>query len=334
MNPLNSVFPENPSPLKPKGNTCNYLSNEDFDYLIKSLILLRISQLRYIVKRFSIPASGNKTKLIALMASVFHSLRYDSKLVEIFQEINHLISQHDFPANNLCESIKTIELVSQDILYFPQSNPLYEINTQLPIFGPLLIPSGLSSGSFTFSFPTSLNISNSSYLLTFLFKDGKPFSFSLNLEINGFPLEISLNDPFPQPLDISEYLNEKNLLNIKSIKVQTQMQISICEYTYLGLSGLTSQITPLPITQLNISVTPSKCDHLESFSLIPFLSKAAASQNWECPICHKEISLSDISISKETLEFPDDLNFSNNSNYNFCFLDQQIKNPELDWDLF
>ena len=116
------------------------------------------------------------------------------------------------------------------------------------------LPSSSSLNSLT-----SIDSTDSNYFLTFLFKNGEPVSFSISLEINGFPLEISSNDPFPQPLEISEYLIGNNLLNIKSIHIQTQMEISICEYSYHGLLGLTSQISSLPINQLNISVVPNFC---------------------------------------------------------------------------
>ena len=308
----------------------NFLSNEDFENLIKSLQLLRISQLRYIVQKYAIPASGNKTKLLNLTMSIFHSLRYDKILIDIYQDINLLISQQDEPFNNPLLSVGHLELVQIEPSFTPPETHTFQLNYLSPIFGPINVPIGMSSGSFLFDASSNFHCA-----IAFLFKNSQPQSFSLQCELNGISYSLSDNDSFPQPLDVSNVLSSKNIFNIKAISTTVPMHIIICQYHYSGLSDLVSSICGYSVDSSQpLFVNSPKCSHSDSFPLIPFLSKSLATGKWICPICSNPIQLSDLQLQDYSFNLESGSDFLQN-NKNLFLSSDIFKNADnFDWDIF
>lgn len=274
-----------------------YLSNEEFESLKRVVQLLRISQLRYIVQKFSIPASGNKTKLLSLLLSIFHSLRYDHVLMDIYHEINNIISKKEV------NSIKQLEIITHFDSNFKQpQNPLLIQSDPPFMLGPILVPSGQSSGQFGFMYSDVCDDLTTSINICFLFPGGKIQQFTLKGEINGFPLEVSIDDPYPQPIDITEYINIKtimNTFNIKLIKTSDPMMICIREYKYCGLQNLMDQIVgrAVDLDNEDFDVLPINCQHKETFSLSSFLSNSLGTGNWNCPICNQPVDVYNLKVT-------------------------------------
>jgi hypothetical protein len=74
------------------------------------------------------------------------------------------------------------------------------------------------------------------------------------------------------------------------------MMICIREYRFVGLHGLVSQICRRHVDSVTkrIDALSSQCDHPGTFQLVPFLSRAIATDNWTCPTCHRKIELESI----------------------------------------
>lgn len=278
-------------PQKPQ-----HLSNEEFESLKRVVQLLRISQLRYIVQKFSIPASGNKTKLLGLLLSVFHSLRYDRVLIDIYNEINNILSKKE------ANSIKQLEIITRfDPNFQSPPNPLQCQSDPPFMLGPIFVPPRESSGKFGFMYSDSEEDLNTLINISFLFPGGKAQQFAFKGEINGFPFEISIDDPYPQPIDVTEYINVKttmNTLNIKSIKTSSPMMICIREYKYCGIQNMMNQIVGRNVDpeKEDFDVHSSSCQHRESFSLSNFLSNSFATGSWKCPICDHLIDPLNLSV--------------------------------------
>ena len=268
-----------------KGNlstNSKQLTNEEFDSLIKTVQLLRISQLRFIVQKFSIPASGNKTKLLNLVIQIFHNLRFDTILVEIHKEIGILLSQQGAPFAPPTNVTGTLTITQMDSNYQYIPFPTFRINLNNILLGPILVTNGFSSGKFNFS-----NISNSLICLTFLYQNKEEIPFSLQFEVNGIPFEIFQEDPFKSPIDLTSFLTNENTLDIKSLNCHSNMMIIISQYEYIGLNELFYSIVGnyQNISIENTLVKTNNCQHLNGFNLIKHLSEGLTINKWNCPIC-------------------------------------------------
>ncbi|KAH0793219.1 MIZ zinc finger family protein [Histomonas meleagridis] len=315
------------------------LSYEEFDALIKSVQLLRISQLRYIVQKYSIPASGNKTKLLSLVIKIFHSLRFDKSLIDILNEVNRLLAdqQDSFSISPITSVPNNLEICDPDPNYFPLTNPLYEYIDESPFFGPILVPPGQSNGKFTFT--NDLAPNNSMFCLTFYFKNGKTQQLSLNGSINGSPFDIFPDDPYPQPIDLTGGILPTNVLELR-IQAPSQMMICINRYQYSGIQAVANRICG----QAQPLVIHNSCTVHHPFPLVPFLSKAISTDNWKCPICNEFIQISQIepynigAVPTEVMENeivrPSHMfSFDNNPTIDI-FSQQQNDIFNIDWDGF
>jgi hypothetical protein len=317
------------------------LTSDEFESLTKSLQLLRISQLRYIVQKFSIPASGNKTKLLNLVLSIFQSLRYDRVLIDILQEINKLLSQQRDAFTNPLASVGQLEVCQMDPNFYCPPNPLYsELKSQI-FFGPIFAPEGHHTGQFRFCSTLGTNPVN----ICFLFPNGQVRKFGLSCEFNGYPFEGSIDDPFPQPIDVTHIINSRgieNVFNIRRVICEVAMMILICEYQYKGLGTVVNEICgrEMRIGVDQIFVSSKSCEHDGSFALIPWLSEAYATGNWSCPICHCILEIENLKVDgSENIgmcdRLPDAVDQFGNGMGSGIF--QPISDPfvsAFDWDSF
>ncbi|EAX92180.1 MIZ zinc finger family protein [Trichomonas vaginalis G3] len=272
------------------------LSQEDFDSLIKTVQLLRISQLRYIVQKFAIPASGNKTKLLGLVIQIFHNLRYDPVLVQIYQEINNLLAQQDAPFSSPSLTSSSIELSQPNPEYIPSFNLCIIINFEASVFGPLLAKPGRSANKFRFTTPPAVRPT----IVTFLFYNGNPQPFSIQFELNGIPFEISKDDSQPAPIDVTAVLSQpgiENVLDIKAVNCAVPIMIQLFQYEYVGLRACIHQICGnIDISKEQPMVKTNTCAHHNGFSLVQYLSSALSTGHWFCPVCGADASLQNLIV--------------------------------------
>lgn len=266
----------------------NVLSQDEFNNLIKTVQLLRISQLRYIVQKYSIPASGNKTKLLGLVIQVFHNMKNDPVLVEIMHDINELLAQQDAPFATPAFSSGTLELAEENSDYVAPFNPTIAIDPSVKVFGPLLAKPGRSTGKFEFTTPANESGPQPT-AVAFLFYGGNPQPISLLFEVNGIPFEVFKDDSTPSPIDITNVISppgSNNTIDIKSLNTAVPFMIQIIQYEYIGLRACIQQLCGgVDITKETPLVKTKTCTHENPFSLIDYMSDALATGKWICPIC-------------------------------------------------
>ena len=271
------------------------LSQEEFDSLIKSIQLLRISQLRYIVQKYSIPASGNKTKLLSLVIQIFHNLRYDSVLVEIYHDIGNLLAQQDAPFQTPTFTSSQLELSPPNPEYEPAFNPSIIINPDGSVFGPILAKPGRTSGRFSFPSPPQIGPT----VVSFLFYKGNTQPFSILFELNGIPFEISKDDSQPAPIDVANVLSApgvENYFDIKSMNTAVPVMIQLFQYEYVGIKQCLKHLcgTDIDLSSEKPLVKTNTCLHEKPFSLVLYLSDALATGKWVCPICGADAQLQNL----------------------------------------
>lgn len=269
-------------------NKCNQIgsiTNDEFDILINKVQLLQSSQIRYIIEKFSIPINNKSTSLINFLML----FRYEPKLISIYNEIQNVILENDI------QNEKILQVIDLDPRF---KSPPDLTNTQSTppfIFGPISVPIGQTSGKFQFQYnKANESFSNAQINISFLFLNGIPHQFALECEFNGIPIEVSLDDPFPQPIDITDLLlcnSEINTFDIKIIQSDQPMMICIREYSYNDIQTIMGNIIGkiVSIDEEDFEVYSTECIHDDSFSLVNFISTSLATGEWKCPICSKII---------------------------------------------
>lgn len=277
----------------------NCLTDDEFEYLMNEVQQLNVSQINILLKKFSLVVHGNKTDRLKPLLSKFQLCRYEKKLIGIYNDINNLFSEKEqLPKNQL-----KIVTLYDTAFKSPPNITICQKDRPL-ILGPIEVPIGISYGEFNFTFIHSENDPNKLINISFLFSNGLIHQFEFDAILNGFQLNISIDDPFPQPLDITDLLNtntDKNTLNIKLIQTAKPLVICVCEYEYLGIEKMIEKVVghSININEEEVIVASNSCQHKDSFSLISFMSKSMSTGRFECPVCGQIIDPLNVTIIKE-----------------------------------
>jgi hypothetical protein len=136
--------------------------------------------------------------------------------------------------------------------------------------------------------------------VSFLFQGGIDHRFALKRERerNGFPFEISMDYPFPQPLNVTHVLNfssPQNILDLKRVSNGIPM-IALREYQFVGIQACVDQICGRAVdlaTETVMAQSPA-CDHADGFDLVACLSVGLAIGRMSCPVCRREFDIASL----------------------------------------
>lgn len=267
------------------------LRPEEYESLKRSIQLLRIEQLRYIVQKFRLPANGNKTKLLKLVLQYLEQLRTTPLLVQINAEVINLISQQHEPFTNPIEAMKRLTICSPEQVIRPPDHPFIDYTDSRIVFGPIASQPGPSNGSFTFN----IQPTNNSIIMDFSWYKNEKTPFDMNATINGYEINCYSEDISPQPIDITSYVNSTtmgNRLEINTIRTAAPMLITIREVRILTVYDLADRLIGSQTTNSSSKIMAKgpECLHSAGFSLYQYLSKSISLQNWNCPICGNALS--------------------------------------------
>ena len=275
------------------------LSSDEFENLKRSIQLLRISQLRYVVQKFSLPATGNKTRLLRIVLQLIDAMRGSPLLCQISAEVMALLAQQHEPFTNPLESMQKIVLVRPDPkLPVPPEHPLMQKANRPILCGPLVAPQGTSLGTFSFESPRV----RSRCCIDFAWQNNAPTPFDMNAHINGFPIAVCGEDPRPDPIDISDYLlprPQMNVIEFKLVKSPVQLVLCVREYEPQTLAMLMARVAGKPsVDPLRdvITVKGKACSHEDAVPLGPFLVKAIVTGTWTCPVCGGSMNLEEMNL--------------------------------------
>lgn len=316
------------APNQPPFQPNAVLSPEEFENLKRQIQLLRISQLRYIVQKYDLPANGNKTRLVQIVLNLFDAMRNTPLLSSINQDVLNIISSFHEPFTNPLEKTHKLNLQKPEafqninFVYPPHPFICYatDVNEngirtpQLPLLGPIYALPGISSGKFTFSIEKLLSNNNNNdnenvekntntenehkeenadennnssnqeqnnnsnslnfrICLDFAWPNNQVIPFEMNAEINHYQLQISNKDPFPLPIDITDYcklpgqpnssISPNIPIEFKSVQIQTPMVFSIRQYkldTIKSLAADTYSVDENSLVQLGPIKQPINMD--------------------------------------------------------------------------
>lgn len=302
--PIHVPIVSNPPPFQPNV----ILTPEEFENLKRQVQLLRISQLRYIVQKYKLPANGNKSRLVQVVLNLFDAMRNTtngaSLLASINQDVLNIISSFHEPFTNPLEKKQKLSLQKPESLadtnFTSPNHPFicYPVDVNEngdtfpspPLLGPIYALPGNSSGKFTFSIERLLQNSNANtdtndsksndnsnehkeennndgnnqeqnnnsnipdfkICLNFAYPNNEVVPLDMIVNINCSQLTISSDDPFPLPIDITDFCripsqpNTAIQPNVKvdfiSVQTQTAVAISISEYKLNTLSSIAANI--------------------------------------------------------------------------------------------
>jgi hypothetical protein len=279
-----------------------FLSNEEFENLKRSIQLLRIEQIRYIVQRFALPASGNKTRLIQIVLGIIDTLRPTPLLVEMNAEVNRLLqTQHEPFANPFESTHKLVPFTDTEQMFVPE-HPLYTLTERPPLMGPFYAQTGTN----TLLNPVNIIVDDvKSVIMEFSWSSLPPKPFDMVLDVNGSQIIVSSDDPNPQPIDLSDFFKSSQMVRIciRSLKTQTPMTVAIREYCMQNVFSVAKNMAEnagldAPPELLRCRGKQCTTHPHSGFPLVNFLANCFAAKNI-CPICGAHIALSDIDIFVE-----------------------------------
>ena len=275
------------------------LSPENIENLKRSIQLLRISQLRYVVQKFSLPANGNKTRLLRLVLQLIDAMVGSPLLNTISAEVMSLLAQQHEPFTNPLESMHKITLLQPgSAVPSPPRHPMVEIENHVVLCGPLVVPPGNALGVFSFESPRV----RARCCIDFAWQKDGPSPLDMNAQINGFPITVCGDDPRPGPIDITDYILPRpqlNVLDFRLVKSQAQVVICVREYELQTVPMLMAKVAgKQSVDPLNdvISVKGKKCGHMETVPLGPYLAQAIVTGKWQCPICKESMMMDEIVV--------------------------------------
>lgn len=276
-----------------------YLSSEEFEKLKNSIQLLRISQIRYIVQKYKLPANGNKNKLLKLILEILETLRPTQILLQISADVNRLLATQNEPFTNpLEETFNKMQLAPQNIEYNYATNPFVNKIEQIAIVGPLLASPGRNA--FHCTIPAVPALQHNVQVM-FAWPSKEVVSFELSGEINGFPIYVLSDDPRPAPLDVTDIVIPGKPLQVTlSVKTPVPLIISISEVVIQTVQQIAAAIgvsANLDCEPFEIMALGNECTHTETFSLVKFLSACFATGKSVCPLCGNEVHIEHMKFS-------------------------------------
>jgi hypothetical protein len=298
--PLNPAVPFPITvPVQPNPGT---LLPDEFENLKRSVQLLRISQLRYVVQKFSLPANGNKTRLLKVVLQLFEAMRHAQLLCQINNEVMALLSQQHEPFSSPLDSMHRLSVIRTDMAPLPSPHPFVKYSDNPPICGPILAPVGSSFGNFGFI----VQDPSGRYALDFSWDNNVKSALHLAGEINGYSISVLPDDPNPGPIDISAFLvraGQMNLLDLSLVKTQVSVIICIREYTPVTLTQIANKIVKVDSPDYFhdlIAAKGPRCNHPETFQLAGVIVRGIVNGRCECPICHDSFSIDQLVLVSYT----------------------------------
>ena len=281
------------------------LEPEEYENLKRQIQLFRISQLRYIVQKYSLPANGNKTRLVQLILYLFEAMRNTPLLSQIYADVLEIVSSFHEPFANPLDKMHKLSLnvpeSHKNVVFQSPPHPFIKFPENSTVFiGPLFASPGASGSCHEFLLPSQ----PCRILIDFAWPNGSPLSFELIGEVNGFPINISIDDPVPLPIDITDMCtpNQKVVVDIKSLRTQSIMALSVRQYELVSIKDIAISILKVDPSYFDhfsntMLVKGKSCQHNDGFLVLPFLAENIIKKNNLCPICKNQIQIEDLVIA-------------------------------------
>jgi hypothetical protein len=287
--------------------------------LSRGLQLLSITQLRQLLREYSLPTGGNKEALVGrfiMYLETFGSFQ-QNLLPQFSVRLRKLLSAEvgfaeQQPLAGEPDGEAVPDNISERILSSVPSC-LFEVSPEPPIFGPVVIANPHPSQVFTI--PQAAQVPDSVPFLQFL-----PLTDHAVLKKVVLTFEeeyVSLVEPvfwhsFP------EVVSRSGSLQVQSTDPAGPLVVVIRWFRRIPVDEIVRHILaresaaavqetlhketgicPLSRKIITCPVRGSKCEHSDCFDLVGYLAYGAKGNTWICPVCHKPAQPDELRVDPE-----------------------------------
>ncbi|EAX88006.1 SAP domain containing protein [Trichomonas vaginalis G3] len=307
------IFPQNMQ-LQPTNNIA---------LLTRGISLLSITQLRDLLRDYSLPTGGNKhvlvNRLIIFLETIGQSQQnllsaFSAKLKKLLsidadESASPSHSEEGSPTPQMQPAQTIPPEISQSLLQGSPSS-LYELSDNNPAFGPVLISVNMNnSHSFTITTADKTLIP----ILQFVSAYPTVVISRIVIQIDGTFLTMRGPNFYTE---MKQFMDRPTSFQVVSVEPETEIvgairwmkQVSIHRMIQMicmkeparkmPLSGSSIPNGICPLTR-KVIVRPGRgvnCMHGECYDISGFLCNAIKNNSWQCPICRKQVTLEEIRI--------------------------------------
>ena len=309
-NQIEDIF-RSPQPVQQPGNIA---------LLARGISLLSITQLRELLREYSLPTGGNKHILVNRLIIFLETFgqnqqnlltQFSSKLKKLLSvESDEHLAMAQPEENNGTQQLPP-ELAQR--IFSGSPSILFELAPEFPTaFGPVVIQPNMFG--FQHNFSISSPPANSIPVLQFI-----PFMKDvqikkLTLQIGG--MFITLRDNVMW-CDVTDYINRPSMIQLISMEpllpivalIRWMKKVSIPQLVNKIINETEPAAEPTstsnhrpngicPLTRKLIArpARGARCSHAECFDLTGYLCHASKHNSWQCPICHSQLYAEDLRI--------------------------------------
>lgn len=320
--PSNLGMPEDrPPPLGPPdllgddGQREITSGQTNIELLARGLRLLAITQLRQLLREYSIPTGGNKQSLVERLVMYLETFGPSQQdlLLQFSVKLKKLLSSGSPDEKEQYREESPAEMLPPEIsekLMATSPSCLFELTEQRLAFGPVMVQTKMPSDVFDFTLLTSESRCVPVLQVASLLPDSQLNSVTLQLAGRVFTLrEPSLWVAIPEvvnkptSLQITDVIPSSPIIVLirwlAKLPVETLMEMimrkdprdlqDFPDAKNNGICPLTNKIISTPVRSV-------KCLHGDCVDLSGFLAVASTSNDWTCPICHKQILAEDLRV--------------------------------------
>ena len=290
--------------------------------LSRGITLLSITQLRDLLRDYSLPTGGNKHVLVNRLIIFLETFGQNQQniLTAFSAKLKRLLSVEadEAAASSPHEesSPQQMPIISQQIpqdliqqIFSQTPSVLYEPSDLPPAYGPIVIQPNFGSTSFNF------NITNAGTNVVPILQFAPSYVGGLVsrvvIQINGVFLNLRAPGLWS---DMKDFIDRPGSFQIISIDPAVPVIATIRWVKPVPVQQLVTQIAQkeappkmpvsapvngvCPLTR-KIIVRPARgatCMHGECFDLTGFICSAIKNNTWQCPICRKPLTMEELRI--------------------------------------
>ena len=303
-----------PGPAESESESSSLSGQTSIALLSRGLRLLSITQLRYLLREYSIPTGGNKESLVNRLIMYLETFgpSQQSLLVQFSLKLKRLLSTDSSEKADAALEESPKHLLPPEIsdrLFSSSPSCLFETTEHRLPFGPVMVQAKMPSEVLDFTLLNQGTGCTPVLQLAQVFPDA-PLK-SVTLQLSGQVCVLS------EPalwLAIPEVVNKPTSLQVMEIDPPVPIIVVIRWMRRVSVEKLKEMVIgkrgglvdlPGPATSgicrssrkvISAPARGTGCLHNDCFDLTAFLARASKTNDWMCPVCHKRIRPEDLRV--------------------------------------
>lgn len=280
--------------------------------LSRGLRLLSITQLRHLLREYSIPTGGNKQSLVSRLIMYLETFgpSQQNLLVQFSLKLKKLLSSD--PSEKSDTALDDCQhLLPPDVnerIFSSSPSCLFETTEYRFPFGPVMVQPKMPSDILDFTLLNSVAGCTPVLQVAPVVSQTPLKSVTLQLSnqicvLNDQSLWLAVPDVVNKPTSLQVMEVNPPVAIIIVIRWMKKVSVEkLAEMVMRKRGGLTdvagsgTGVCRLTRKIIGAPVRGTGCLHSECFDLTGFLARAAKTNDWMCPICHRRIRPEDLRL--------------------------------------